>query len=82
MPTFSVTVPIEVAARVVDAFAAAYGWQPTINGAPNPETKAAFTTRRLREHVRDVVAGYEASTAGETARVAAADKARTEITVT
>lgn len=82
MPTFSVTVSPTTAGRVTDAFAALYGWQATIAGAPNPETKAAFTTRRLREHIREVVTAHEAQLAGAAARQAAADKAAAEIIVT
>lgn len=82
MPTFSITVSNAAGARVVDAFTATYGYQATIDGAPNPETKAAFVTRILREHVKGVVLAHEATVAATAAREAAAAKVATEIVVT
>jgi hypothetical protein len=57
--------------RIQDAFAASYAYQATINGQPNPESKAQFTKRKIAEYVKDVVRAYEANKAAEDARVAA-----------
>lgn len=65
-----------VMSRVVDAFAAAYGWEP------GPETKLAFTARVLKEHIKNVTASHEAVAAADKARSGAASKANSEIVVT
>ena len=79
MATIQITVPDTIVTRLQDAFAATYGYQPTINGAANPETLPAFTRRMLRDHARNVLVSYEAQQAGETAREAAETKAITDV---
>jgi hypothetical protein len=73
------TVPLS---RIQDAFALAYGYQATVsdgNGGqiPNPETKAQFTQRKIREYVVSVVKSQETEAARRTA-----ESAVTEITLT
>lgn len=68
--------------RIQDAFASAYGWTATVsdgNGGtiPNPETKAQFMRRKVKEYVTDVVKGQEREAARRTA-----ESAVTEITLT
>jgi hypothetical protein len=63
--------------RINDGFAAAYGYQPTINGSPNPETKAEFSRRMVREYIKGVVKGQEVEAARKTAEAGV-----TEITLT
>lgn len=65
--------------RVLDAFAAVYGYQPTIDGTPNPETKAEFAKRQLIAHVRSLVATHESNTAAETARANALAQAESDL---
>lgn len=46
-------------ARIRNAFATAYGYQNTINGQPNPETKAQFRDRKIKEYIKEVVRSVE-----------------------
>lgn len=46
-------------ARIRNAFATAYGYQDTINGQPNPETKAQFRDRKIKEYIKEVVRSVE-----------------------
>lgn len=46
-------------ARIRNAFATAYGYQGTINGQPNPETKAQFRDRKIKECIKEVVRSVE-----------------------
>lgn len=46
-------------ARSRNAFASAYGYQDTINGSPNPETKAQFRARKIKEYIKDVTRSEE-----------------------
>lgn len=46
-------------ARSRDAFATVYGYQDTIDGAPNPETKAQFRARKIKEYIKDVTFAEE-----------------------
>lgn len=50
-------------ARIRNAFATAYGYQNTINGQPNPETKAQFRDRKIKEYIKDVVKSVETQAA-------------------
>lgn len=82
MATLSVTIPNAQVTRINNAFGAAYGYQATINGSPNPESLTQFATRKVREFIKDVVKGQEAVAAAEAARVAALAAAESEITLT
>ena len=64
------------AQRVEDAFAVEYGYQATVDGAPNRQTKTQFLQDCLRRHVREVTRGYETRVA------VAAVVAPAEVTVT
>lgn len=44
--TFSYDTGSVTTAEVVDGLAAFHGYQATINGAPNPQTKAQFVKQR------------------------------------
>jgi len=46
-------------ARSKDAFATAYGWQATINGLPNPETKAQHRARKVKEYIKEITKAEE-----------------------
>ena len=46
-------------ARSRNAFATAYGYQNTIDGLPNPESKAQFRARKIKEYIKDVTRSVE-----------------------
>lgn len=77
MAAITITIPDAVLPRVLDAFAAHYGW--TGGGG---QTKAQFARQKLQDHVVAVVRAYEAGGAAEAARLAAAAKVDSEITLT
>jgi hypothetical protein len=41
--------------RIVDAFATAYRYHATIDGQPNPETKAQFARRMVKHYITQIV---------------------------
>lgn len=82
MAQLSITIPDAVAARVNNAFADAYGYQATINGQPNPQTKAQFAKARVIDFIRAVVRGQESNVASEAARVTAISDADAAINLT
>lgn len=49
--------------RIVDAFAIRYRYQPTIDGQPNPETKAEFARRMVRAHIIETVKSVDRAAA-------------------
>ena len=79
------TIPDDVATRVIDGFSGQFGYQEQVQdgvdaeGTPimvaNPETKAVFAKRMLMKVIKDTVRSYEARQASETARLAAIDSA-------
>ncbi|MDO8614612.1 MAG: hypothetical protein Q7T33_02610 [Dehalococcoidia bacterium] len=66
MAQITVTIPDAQAVRVRDAVCTHYGYQATINGAPNPETKAQFVSRKVREFLVSIVRGEEVKAAVNT----------------
>jgi hypothetical protein len=50
-------------ARIANAFASAYGYQATINGQPNPQTKGDFAADQLVNYVKNIVLSEEAKAA-------------------
>lgn len=83
MATITVTIPDAQINRVRNAFATAYGWSGILpDGTPNPENKTQFTQRKVREYVKEVVKGVEATAAAETARAAAVAQAESDIVLT
>lgn len=88
MAQITINIPDGQVARVRNAFASAYGYQATIpdpNNAgqtiPNPETKGQFTERKIREFIREVVAGQEATVDANTARSARIAEVNTNLTI-
>lgn len=67
MAAFTINIPDDRAARVVDAFAANYGWTAQLG-----VSKARFAREKIREFILDNVRAYEAAQAAEAARAAAA----------
>ena len=61
-PAFTVTINFAndaMNARIRNAFASAYGYQDTINGSPNPESKARFRARKIKEYIKEVTRSVE-----------------------
>lgn len=89
MTTFGMDIPVAQVPRVIAAFVGVYLYQDTIPDPvnpgmyiANPETKAAFTQRKLREHVRDIVRKWEADQASLQAQQTASAKVDSELTIT
>jgi hypothetical protein len=59
--------------EIVDALCATYNYQDTIDGQPNPETKAQFARKMVARMIGDVVRGYRLRLAREAAEVGVAD---------
>ncbi|MEO8650500.1 MAG: hypothetical protein ABI539_15160 [Acidobacteriota bacterium] len=45
--------------RIMDAFAAAYQYQATIDGQPNPQNKSDFTVEKISGYIQDIVRSQE-----------------------
>lgn len=81
MATLSITIPAAQVARVEDAVCAVYGYDSAV--ALNPSlTTSAFAKQVVIDFLKNVVKGYEAQLAVETARVAAIEDVETGITLT
>ena len=63
----SVTVPDAQATAILADFCAYNGYQETINGAPNPQTKAQFAKQVVIKFVRESVNAQRAAAAALTA---------------
>lgn len=63
--------------KVADAFCSAYQYQLTIDDQPNPETKAQFTKRMIKEFIVNTVKSEDVKLARQTA-----DATVAEITLT
>lgn len=61
----------ETYAATVDALTANYGYQPTIDGQPNPESADQFCVGVILRFVGDNIRARQAQLATETARQAA-----------
>ena len=61
-------------ARIRNAFATAYGYQDTIDGEPNPETKAQFRDTRIKEYIKEIVKSVETQAALAAVPVVTADE--------
>lgn len=70
MPALSITMPTDQVARINDAFAAIYGWDPA-----GTVTKPAFAKQQVIQFIRDVVAQRDLQIAEAQAREAAAGSA-------
>jgi hypothetical protein len=71
MATISITIPDALLDRAVAGVCWAHFYQETIDGEPNPETKAAFCKRMIRQHIKNCVLQYEGDQAAQTARTSA-----------
>lgn len=82
MATLSISIPDDQAARVRNSFCAQYGYQETINGEPNPETKAQFMKQKIIQFVKESIKAHERQAASETAGQQAAEAVESEVTLT
>lgn len=74
MASFTVTIPDQIAADVVDALCEAGGWRSqALDG-----TKASFARAQVTNFVRGAYRTWKADTAAETARAAALSQATTD----
>jgi hypothetical protein len=80
--TITINIPDAVSNRVLNGFASAQGYQDTIDGQPNPETKQQFLKRRLIEFIHQAVKFQESEAAGTVAKQAAIQRVDSEITLT
>jgi hypothetical protein len=76
MANITITVPDDQVNRILDGIAGAYRYNPATHG-----TKAQFARAVIARFVKETVKGYEAQTAGETARAAAETSADTTLDV-
>ncbi len=84
MASITLTVPDDIAPRVVDAVCARYGYSDTItddqgNVIPNPTTKAAFMRVVLYQFLKRTVIVYESDKAGQEAQQTAEQAAEADI---
>ncbi len=83
MPIWTFDIPTAAqAVRIVDALCGNYGYQATLDGVSNPETKQEFAQRMIRGHMKESVKTWESNQAEVQARVAARAKVESEINVT
>lgn len=75
------TVSDTIKDRVIDAYATQYRYQPTINGQPNPQSKAAFTKAQIINQIKSVVKTVEANKQVELARSQTMTKVDSEILI-
>lgn len=78
----SFTIPDDQVQRFVAAQAFKFGYQETVNGQPNPETKAQFIRRMQRQVWTDDIVKYEGKQAADSAFRTAAETAKAQISIT
>ena len=65
--------------KIIDAFADAYGYQATINDAPNSQSKQQFYNAKLTAYIRDVYRAQQIGAAEKVARDSASTTADGEL---
>ncbi len=80
--TITLSIPDAQANRVVNALSISGSYQTTIDGSPNPQTKARFVKQMLVSYVMDTVKSVEAQSAVDTARTTALANIDSQITIT
>jgi hypothetical protein len=66
-------------ALIRDALCSMYGYQETIDGVANPETKTAFSKRMIRDFIKENIIAYRVKEA-EAARIEKIASAEAEST--
>lgn len=64
---------------IIQAFCDAYGYQATINGQPNPQSKQAFFNQQITHYIKDVYRAQLVKTAAEAAGKTAGDNADADL---
>jgi hypothetical protein len=73
MPTISFEMSAEHLTRLVNALCESHGYQATIDGQPNPETKAVFAKKIAANILRNIVRQWENDKARQEAVVNVTD---------
>ena len=60
--SLTLTVPDAIKGDVINAFAYTYKYQDTIDGQPNPQTKAQFAKEIIKQFIREVYKKYKVDT--------------------
>lgn len=63
MPTITFTLSASDLTRAVDALGTRWGYQPTIDGQPNPQTQGEFVRQHIGQWIRGEVHAHELATA-------------------
>lgn len=74
-----ITIPTAIAPRVLDGFAANHGYRATLeDGSPNPESKAEFARRMLKEYIRQSAIAGETLAARDAAEASQRQQSETD----
>lgn len=76
MANISITIPDDKVSELLDAFATEYGYQDTIGGQPNPQTKAQFAKSKLIEFMKSVYKSSKIKAGSATVITSADDDTR------
>lgn len=71
MANITITIPDASLSRIVADIAAAYNYQATINGAPNPQTQQAFAKAQIINWIKNTCKNQELSSAMQSAQAQA-----------
>ena len=82
MARISIDIPDNILTRVVNGFCSNYGYQDTIDGIPNPETKQQFLKRKIIEFVKEAARNTEMNAAANAASITAKNAADSELAIT
>lgn len=82
MATITLTVPNPVVNRVTDAICTRFGYQVTIDGVPNPQSKSDFLKQQIAIWIKAQVREHEANTAAATASTNAGADVDANIVIT
>lgn len=82
MAQFILTYPDPWGPRVRDALCANFGYQDTVDDAPNPESRTDFARRMLAEWLKSQVAAHESRQAARDVIAAAEADVRENLIVT
>ena len=80
MAQVTLTIPDEIAPRVLDAVCSRHGYQATLpNGDPNPQTQINFAKQVIYDFLKRTVRVYEISLAEQAASAAASNAVNNDI---
>lgn len=58
MAEFTYEIPDEQLTEMGEAFCQQYGYQATIDGAPNPQTPLQFTLSKVDAYIKDIIKAH------------------------